>query len=162
MSETSGFLSGVDKVIALLGCYATYYGRFSKTFRHNISVRSSRAKQSNRILFDCLTLKDETDSLTCKIDIKLPNYAPQHRRKAKNLSLVGFIFKMTSVSLKINILVELKPLNICGSVHHAFLVKIIPTRCNYCGLFFANALLYMFRVTIPPIIRSTCAVYGHR
>ena len=23
-------------------------------------------------------------------------------------------------------------------------------------------LLYMFRVTIPPIIRSTCAVYGHR
>jgi len=23
-------------------------------------------------------------------------------------------------------------------------------------------LLYVFRVTIPPIIRSTCAVYGHR
>ena len=40
-------------------------------------------------------------------------------------------------------------------------VKIIP-RCNNCGLFFANALLYMFRVTFPPIIRSTCAVYGHR
>ena len=53
-------------------------------------------------------------------------------------------------------------LNICGSVHHAFIVKIIPIRCNNCGLFFANALLYMFRVTIPPIIRSTCAVYGHR
>ena len=30
-------------------------------------------------------------------------------------------------------------LNICGSVHHAFVVKIIPTRCNNCGLFFANA-----------------------
>ena len=29
-------------------------------------------------------------------------------------------------------------LNICGSVHHAFVVKIIP-RCNNCGLFFANA-----------------------
>ena len=27
-------------------------------------------------------------------------------------------------------------------------------------LFFAMALLYMFRVTIPPIIRSTYAVYG--
>ena len=51
---------------------------------------------------------------------------------------------------------------ICGSVHHAFIVKIIPTRCNNCGLFFANALLYIFRVTIPPIIRSTCAVCGHR
>ena len=42
-----------------------------------------------------------------------------------------------------------------------YIVKIIP-RCNNCGLFFANALLYMFRVTIPPIIRSTRAVYGHR
>jgi predicted Zn-ribbon and HTH transcriptional regulator len=41
-------------------------------------------------------------------------------------------------------------------------VKIIPTRCNNCGLFFANALLYMFRVAIPPIIRSKFAVYGHR
>ena len=30
-------------------------------------------------------------------------------------------------------------LNICGSVHHAFVVKIIPTRCNNCVLFFANA-----------------------
>ena len=29
-------------------------------------------------------------------------------------------------------------------------------------LFFAMALLYMFRVTIPPIIRSTYAVYGLR
>ena len=28
--------------------------------------------------------------------------------------------------------------------------EIIPTRCNNCGLFFANALLYMFRVTVPP------------
>ena len=31
-------------------------------------------------------------------------------------------------------------LNICGSVHRgASVVKIIPTRCNNCGLFFANA-----------------------
>ena len=29
-------------------------------------------------------------------------------------------------------------------------------------LFFTMALLYMFRVTIPPIIRSTYAVYGLR
>ena len=29
-------------------------------------------------------------------------------------------------------------------------------------LFSAMALLYMFRVTISPIIRSTYAVYGHR
>ena len=29
--------------------------------------------------------------------------------------------------------------NICGSMHRAFVVKIIPTRCNNCGLFFANA-----------------------
>ena len=27
----------------------------------------------------------------------------------------------------------------CGSVHRAFVVKIIPTRCNNCVLFFANA-----------------------
>jgi hypothetical protein len=27
--------------------------------------------------------------------------------------------------------------DICGSVQHAFLVKIIPTRCNNCVLFFA-------------------------
>ena len=49
--------------------------------------------------------------------------------------------------------------NICGSVHHAC-SEIIPKRCNNCGLIFPNALLYMFRVTIPPIIRSTFAVYG--
>ena len=48
------------------------------------------------------------------------------------------------------------------SLKYKKVMKIIPTRCNNCGLFFANALLYMFRVTIPPIIRSTCAVYGHR
>ena len=29
--------------------------------------------------------------------------------------------------------------NICGSVHRAFVVKIIPTRCNNCVLFFAYA-----------------------
>ena len=40
--------------------------------------------------------------------------------------------------------------------------EIIPARCNNCVLFFANVLLYMFRMTVPPIIRSTCAVYGHR
>ena len=36
-------------------------------------------------------------------------------------------------------LLGVNELNICGSVHHAFVVKIIPTRCNNCGLFFANA-----------------------
>ena len=41
-------------------------------------------------------------------------------------------------------------------------VKIIPTRCNNCVYSSQMLLLYMFRVTIPPIIRSTCAVYGHR
>ena len=41
--------------------------------------------------------------------------------------------------------------------------EINPTRCNNCVfLFSAMALLYMFRVTISPIIRSTYAVYGHR
>ena len=40
--------------------------------------------------------------------------------------------------------------------------EISPTRCNNCVLFFAMALLYMFRVTISPIIRSTYALYGHR
>ena len=42
-----------------------------------------------------------------------------------------------------------------------FCSEIIP-RCNNCGLILPNALLYMFRVTITSIIRSTCAVYGHR
>ena len=37
--------------------------------------------------------------------------------------------------------------------------EISPTRCNNCVLFFAMALLYMFRATISPIIRSTYAVY---
>ena len=45
---------------------------------------------------------------------------------------------------------------------HIYSSEIIPTRCNNCGLFFANALVYMFWVTVPPIIRSTCAVYDHR
>ena len=36
-------------------------------------------------------------------------------------------------------LLGVNELNICGSVHHAFVVKLIPTRCNNCGLFFANA-----------------------
>jgi len=40
--------------------------------------------------------------------------------------------------------------------------EISPTRCNNFVLFSAMALLYMFRVTISPIIRSTYAVYGHR
>ena len=40
--------------------------------------------------------------------------------------------------------------------------EISPTRCNNCVLFSAMALLYMFRVTISLIIRSTYAVYGHR
>jgi len=41
--------------------------------------------------------------------------------------------------------------------------EISPTRCNNCVFFFsAMALLYMFRATISPIIRSTYAVYGHR
>ena len=35
-------------------------------------------------------------------------------------------------------LLGVNELNICGSVHHAFVVKIIPTRCNNCVLFFAN------------------------
>ena len=39
--------------------------------------------------------------------------------------------------------------------------EISPTRCNNCVLFFAMALLYMFRATISLIIRSTYAVYGH-
>ena len=34
---------------------------------------------------------------------------------------------------------QLNELNICGSVHHAFVVKIIPTRCNNCVLFLAKA-----------------------
>ena len=40
--------------------------------------------------------------------------------------------------------------------------EISPTRCNNCVLFFAMALLYMFRETNSPIIRSTYAVYGQR
>ena len=40
--------------------------------------------------------------------------------------------------------------------------EISPTRCNNCVLFFAVALLYMFRATVSPIIRSTYAVYGRR
>ena len=40
--------------------------------------------------------------------------------------------------------------------------EISPTRCNNCVFFSAMALLYMFRVTISPIIRSTYAVYGRR
>ena len=40
--------------------------------------------------------------------------------------------------------------------------EISPTRCNNCFFFSAMALLYMFRVTISPIIRSTYAVYGNR
>ena len=50
----------------------------------------------------------------------------------------------------------------CSFAQPTQIVKIIPTRCNICLLFFAKALLYMFRETISPIIRSTCAVYGHR
>ena len=40
--------------------------------------------------------------------------------------------------------------------------EISPTRCNNCVLFFAMTLLFMFRATISPIIRSTYAIYGHR
>ena len=40
--------------------------------------------------------------------------------------------------------------------------EISPTRCNNCAFILRNGLLYMFRVTISPIIRSTYAVYGHR
>ena len=40
--------------------------------------------------------------------------------------------------------------------------EISPTNATFAFLFSAMALLYMFRATISPIIRSTYAVYGHR
>ena len=40
--------------------------------------------------------------------------------------------------------------------------EISPTDATIAFLFSTMALLYMFRVTISPIIRSTYAVYGHR
>ena len=36
-----------------------------------------------------------------------------------------------------------------------YIGEISPTRCNNCVFLFAVALLYMFRVTISPIIRNT-------
>lgn len=116
VSKISGFLRGVDKAIALLGCYAKYNGRCSPTFRENKSVLTSRAKESNRIFFDCLTMKDETYYFAQNVSNKLPTYAMQHRGKSKNLSLVVFIFILTSLSLKINKLVNSKPLSACQIV----------------------------------------------
>ena len=41
-------------------------------------------------------------------------------------------------------------------------VKYVQQDATIAFLFSAMALLYMFRATISPIIRSTYAVYGHR
>ena len=71
--------------------------------------------------------------------------------------------------------VEYKAYHYLTAVYTAIYTRVmIPSQNNYClywnksnkmqqlRLFFAMALLYMFRVTIPPIIRSTYAVYGLR
>ena len=45
--------------------------------------------------------------------------------------------------------------NICGSVHHALYWWNTSNKMQQLRFLFAMALLYMFRVTISPIIRST-------
>ena len=48
--------------------------------------------------------------------------------------------------------------NVCGSVHHASIVLIIQQNATSKGFILHFFTLYMFQVTIPPIIRSTIAV----
>ena len=45
--------------------------------------------------------------------------------------------------------------NICGSVHHALYWRNKSKKMQQLRFLFAMALLYMFRVTISSIIRST-------
>jgi hypothetical protein len=51
---TSGFRRNIDDICALLGYYAAYSGNSVPTFRDNLSVASSRVKNS-------LALEDATD-----------------------------------------------------------------------------------------------------
>ena len=52
--------------------------------------------------------------------------------------------------------------NIQGHKLGYIVVKKVQQDATIAFLFSAMALLYMFRVTISPIIRSKYAVYGHR
>jgi hypothetical protein len=58
----SGFRRDVDEICVLLGRYAASSGNPLPTFRHNVSLPSSRVKNSNAL--DFLPLADGTDMLS--------------------------------------------------------------------------------------------------
>jgi hypothetical protein len=60
----SGFLSDVDKNLALLGYYAAQSGNFLPTYRPNISAPSSTVK--------ILILENGTDRFSQNVGKKLP------------------------------------------------------------------------------------------
>jgi hypothetical protein len=62
----------VGEICTLLGCYAASFGNPLPTFRDNVSVPSSRVKNSD----DFLTLEDGTDALSRNVGKGLPLEAP--------------------------------------------------------------------------------------
>jgi hypothetical protein len=70
---TSGFRRDVDKTCAVLGCYTASSSNPLLTFRHNVSVPSTRVKKSNEAAqLDSLTLEEKTDTLSPDIGKILP------------------------------------------------------------------------------------------
>jgi len=76
-SATSGFRRDVNEFYALLGRYAAKSGNSAPTFRDDLSVPSSRVKQSKEdaFLFDCLNLEDGIYGVSRNIGTELPIYA---------------------------------------------------------------------------------------
>jgi hypothetical protein len=65
----SGFRCELNEICAVLGFYAASNGNFVPTFQDNLSVSSSKAKQSKNT---CFIFEDGTDRLSQKVGTKLP------------------------------------------------------------------------------------------
>jgi hypothetical protein len=71
----SDFHGDVDEICALLGYHAASIGNPLPTFRDNVSVPSSRVKESQEeklFFLDFLTLEDGTDTLSRNVGKGLP------------------------------------------------------------------------------------------
>jgi hypothetical protein len=89
LSVISGFRRDADEICALLGYKAASRGNFLPTFRDNVSVPSSRVKNSKTPRFlDILTLDDGTDTLSRNVGKGLPLDAALYPRRAQMLRWV--------------------------------------------------------------------------
>jgi hypothetical protein len=79
----SGFCRDVHETCKLLESYATYGGNSLPTFLDNLSVPTSRVKQSKNIFLDYLSPEDGTNRMSQNFGKKLPLYASSGVKSAQ-------------------------------------------------------------------------------